>query len=158
MHRPVAALLILLSATFCASASEFDWMVREFSRQTGCRQTHIPFFGLARLAVAIGHPAGATGLRLALFENTSLPAERFSTLMDATAGTAWKPMVRVRSKHESTNVYVQELPNKLRLLIGTADGNETTLVELQIRPEKMIDFVDHYRHQNRSKHPAPVEF
>jgi hypothetical protein len=28
-------------------ASEFDWLVREFSRESGAKVVHIPFFGLA---------------------------------------------------------------------------------------------------------------
>ena len=35
----------------CASASDFDWLVREFSRRSGAKQVHIPLFGLARIDI-----------------------------------------------------------------------------------------------------------
>jgi hypothetical protein len=52
-------------------ASEFDWLVREFSRESGTKPTHIPMFGLVRFAVGITQPAGTSEMKLAIFENTN---------------------------------------------------------------------------------------
>jgi hypothetical protein len=75
-------------------ASEFDWLVREFSRESGAKAMHIPFLGLARFVVAAGHPAGTSELRLAVFEHANLESVRFSQLTDEMVGSAWKLIVR----------------------------------------------------------------
>ncbi len=127
-------------------ASDFDWLVREFARESGAKQVHVPFFGLARFVVAVGHPAGTSDVRLALFDRGELESLRFSELTDATVGSSWKPMVRVRStKGESTNIYVRPDGKHLNLLITTLDGNEATFVEVRIQPQSLIRFVDEHR-------------
>lgn len=134
----------------CAPASDFDWLVREFSRESGARQVHIPFFGLARFAVAVAHPAGTSGLKLAIFERCDLEAPRFSTLIDASVGPSWKPMIRVRSRDgESTNIYERQSGKKLELLITSLEGEEATFVQVHIQPEALMRFVD----EHSERHP-----
>jgi hypothetical protein len=146
MRRLYACLACLLLIPVALPASEFDWMVREFSRETGASQTHIPFFGLARFIVAVGHPAGTSELRLAIFENTNLEPARFSDLTDMAVGNSWKPMVRVRSRDgESTNIYEQSNGDNLRLLITTLDrGGEATFVQVRVKPTTLMKFVDEH--------------
>ncbi len=146
MRRLCACLACLLFIPALLPASEFDWMVREFSRETGASQTRIPFFGLARFIVAVGHPAGASELRLAIFENTNLEPARFSDLTDMAVGSAWKPMVRVRSRDgESTNIYEQSNGDNLRLLITTLErGGEATFVQVRVKPTTLMKFVDEH--------------
>src|SRR3954452_18695495 len=100
----VCALILLLPLTL--PANDFDWLVREFSRQSGARQTYIPLFGLVRFSVAVVHPAGASKLRLAVFEDANLKYEKFSQLTYSVISHECKPMVLLRSgNNESTNVY-----------------------------------------------------
>jgi len=150
MRRVLALCSLALLAPLTLPANEFDWLVREFSRESGARQTHIPFFGLVRFGVAVAHPAGTSELRLAVFENTDLPSNRFSELTDSVAGGEWKPMIRVRSRNrESTNIYVQETRKGVRLLITSLDGQEATFVQVQIKPDQLIKFVDDHRAPKR---------
>src|SRR3954465_3840834 len=108
MHRLLAMLAVSVALPFTLPASEFDWLVREFSRQSSAKPVHIPFFGLARFVVAVGHPAGTRDLHLAGVEDVELESARFSQLTDELVGPAWKPIVRVRSrKGESTNIYAE---------------------------------------------------
>jgi hypothetical protein len=124
-------------------------MVRQVSYETGVKPVHIPFFGLARFVVRVGHPAGASDLHLAVFENTHLPPLRFTELFDRTAGPAWNPIVRVRSrKGESTNIYARQEGKHLRLLICASERSETTLVEVRIQPDKLIEVVEEQRHRH----------
>jgi len=142
---PALALLFLASSLF---ASEFDWMVRQISRETGAQPVHIPFFGLARFVVRVGHPAGASDLHLAVFEDTHIAPVRFNQLLDTTAGPAWKRIVRVRSRNgESTNIYAREEGKHLRLLICTSERSETTLVEVRVQPDKLMEVVEEHRHR-----------
>lgn len=150
MMRRMVALTVLLAAFSCVlPASEFDWMVREFARESGARQMHIPFFGLARFIVAVGHPAGTSELRLAIFEHPVIRSEDFSRLADSTVGVSWQPIVRVRSKNgESSNIYVRPEGKHLQLLIATLDKDEAVFVQLRILPDKLIQFVD----EQKQKH------
>src|SRR6476661_9863557 len=146
MSRSFAVCAVILFLPLMLSANEFDWLVREFSRQSGARQTYIPLFGLVRFSVAVVHPAGTSQLRLAVFEHADLESEKFSRLTDAVVGHEWKPMVRVRSRnHESTNIYAQQRGRDLRLLITSLDGGEATFVQVRIRPQQLMKFIDDHR-------------
>jgi hypothetical protein len=146
MSRFFAVCALILFVPLMLSANEFDWLVREFSRQSGARQTYIPLFGLVRFSVAVVHPAGTRQLRLALFEHADLESKKFSQLTDAVVGQEWKPMIRVRSRNnESTNIYARQQGRDLRLLITSLDGGEATFVQVQMRPAQLIKFIDDHR-------------
>jgi hypothetical protein len=149
--RRLIALLTLTIVPGPIVASDFDWLVREFARESGAKQVHIPFFGLARFVVAVGHPAGTSNLRLAIFERGGLESPRFSSLTDMTVGSSWKPMIRVRSaRGESTNIYERPEGKHLNLLVTALDGNDATFVEVRIQPESLIRFVDDHGLNRRS--------
>ena len=129
----VGAVLVGLFLPVVLQAGEFDWMVREFSRETGIKPTHIPFFGVAKFVVAVGHPAGTSELNLAVFENAEIDAVRFRRITDDAVGSSWKPMVRVRSKSgESTNIYARPSGKEMRVLIATLDHSDATFVEVRV--------------------------
>ncbi len=153
MRRILGILSLAAVLPLVSQASEFDWLVREFSRQSAVKPTHIPFFGLARFAVTVGHPAGTSELNLAVFEDVNLAPRRFSQLTDAAVGSSWKPMIRVRSSSgESTNIYVQENGKDLRALVTVLDGTDATFVELRIKPEALLKFID--EHGGSGEHGA----
>ncbi|MBV9300482.1 MAG: hypothetical protein JOY62_07500 [Acidobacteriaceae bacterium] len=146
MRRLIAVFSFAVAFGVASQASEFDWVVREFSRQSAAKPIHIPMFGVARFAVAVAHPAGATQLHLAVFENVDLKSEAFSHLIDTVVGSAWRPIVRVRSRAgESTNIYAQSSnPRDLHLLLATLDGEDATFIELRVKPETLLQFVDEH--------------
>ena len=122
----------------------------------------MPFFGLARFVVAVGHPAGARDIKLAIFERGDLESLRFSTLTDSTVGSSWKPMIRVRERNgESTNIYIREEGKNLNVLITSLDGGEATFVQVRLEPRALIRFVDEHGGEaigsvNSGTRPAPV--
>lgn len=146
MRRPWTLLLaVVVLAPIAATAGDFDRVVHEFSRQSGAAQTHIPFFWVARAAVAVAHPAGTSELNLAVFENASFDPDRFSQLTDHAVFGDWKPMIRVRSKTgESTNIYAKPAGRNLHLLLATYQKNEATFMELSIEPQALMQFVEKY--------------
>lgn len=146
MRRMIAICALALSFGATLPASEFDWLIREFSRQSGAEPTHIPLFGLVRLTVAVAHPAGTSELRLAVFEHASFEPAKFAELTDSVAGAQWKPIVRVRSRNrECTNIYAQQTGKELRLLVTSLDGHEATFVQVRIKPEQLMKFIDDTR-------------
>lgn len=152
--RRLLAVLTLSCFSLPLMAGDFDWLVREFSRESGATQQHVPFFGLARFVVAVGHPAGARDIKLAIFERGDLETPRFSALTDSTVGSSWKPMIRVRSRNgESTNIYVRDEGKHLSVLITSLDRNEATFVQVQLEPRALIRFVDEHGRVGHQFHP-----
>jgi hypothetical protein len=146
MRRLLGVALVALWLPGLLPASEFDALVREFSRQTGSEQTRIPFFGIARFAIAISHPAGTSDLRLAVFEHPNVLPRNFAKVADEVVGGGWNRIIRVQSrKGASTNIYTRRDGNHLRLLVATVDGEDATFVEMRIKPEALMKFVDEQR-------------
>ena len=142
----VGALLAGLLLPAMLQAGEFDWMVREFSRETGMKPTHIPFFGLAKFVVAVGHPAGTSELNFAVFENPDIDAALFTRIADGAVGSSWKPMVRVRSKSgESTTIYARPSGKEMRVLVAALDHSDATFIEVRVQPEALMRFVDEHK-------------
>jgi hypothetical protein len=148
MRALIMLIALSLASPVVMPASEFDWITRDFARQSGARQVHIPFFGLARLAVSVAHPAGVSALKLAVFESPNGVSGDFSRIADTTLGSGWKPIVRVRDQSgDISNIYVQPDGKYLKLIIATLDKSNAVFVQLRIMPEQLIKFVDeHKRH------------
>ncbi len=150
IRRLIAIAALFLALPLALPASEFEWLVREISRQSGAKPEHIPLFGLVRFVVAVGHPAGTSELKIAIFEHARLNPQAFSELMDTTTQGDWKPIVRVRSrKGETTNIYAQTHGKELRLLIASLESGETTLVQVRVRPEELMKFIDEHQGSKR---------
>jgi hypothetical protein len=134
-------------------AADFNGFVREFSRQTGAHQVYIPFFGLARFVVAVAHPAGTSDLKLAVFEHVDARPLEFVRTADSLASSAgWNRIVRVRNRNgEATNIYTLRDGKRLRMLIANLDNNDATFVELRIKPEELMKFVDEHDGKRRAK-------
>jgi hypothetical protein len=143
--RRIFAVVIVFAALPLASwGSEFEWMVHEFARESGTQPVYIPLFGIVRFAVAVVQPAGTSELKLAIFEHPRLDSARFSDMADKAVGGLWKPMIRVRSRDgESTNIYEQANGEQLRLLIATMDSDNATFVQVRVKPQELMKFVDH---------------
>ncbi len=142
----IGALMVWLLLPAALQAGEFDWMVREFSRETGMKPLHIPFFGLAKFVVSVGHPAGTSELNLSVFENADMDSAEFIRITDGAVGRSWKPMVRVRSRSgEATNIYARPSGKEMRVLIATLDHGDATFVEVRVEPEALLRFVDEHK-------------
>jgi hypothetical protein len=145
MRRWLAAVIILAALPLAGWGSDFDWLVREFAHESGMQPTHIPLFGLVRFAVAVVQPAGTSELNLAVFEHARFDPERFREMSDRAVGGSWKPMIRVLSRNgESTNIYAQTETERLRLLIATLDKQDATFVQVNVKPQQLMRFVDEH--------------
>jgi hypothetical protein len=141
--RRLLAVSVMFLVPLPVPASEFDWLVREFSRESGAKRVKVPFLGLANFVVKVGHPAGTSDMKLAIFERGDLEAPRFTSLTDSAVGGSWKSVIRVRSKDgESTNIYARTDGKHLNLLITSLDDDDATLIQVRIEPQALMQFID----------------
>jgi hypothetical protein len=141
------ASILLWCGPVAARGAEFDSIVRTVQQESGCHRIHIPFFWLARTVVAVGHPAGTSELKLAVFERPSVAPERFGEIVDDALGPFWKPMVRVRSKDgEVTSIFLRENGGQtVRLLIATKDRDDAVLVQVRLNVDRLLRFIDEHQ-------------
>lgn len=143
--RRLLAVCLLVFLPMPLPASDFDWLVREFSRESGCQRVHVPFLGFASFVVKVGHPAGTSDFKLALFERSDLGSAPFRTITDSIVGSHWKPVIRVRSsKGDATNIYSRHEGDQMSLLITTLDNQNATFVQIRLNPRALMHFLDEH--------------
>jgi hypothetical protein len=103
---------------------------------------------MARTVVAVGHPAGTSELKLAVFERPALEPERFGEIIDDALGPFWKSMVRVRSKDgEVTSIFFRENGGQtVRLFIASKDRNDAVLMQVRLNVDRLLSFIDEHQH------------
>lgn len=159
--------LILASPLLTAGDLEFNAIVRRVEETYGTKRMHIPMFGLANFALKIVRPAGASDIKLAIFED--FPDARsenddFARIIEREMRSGWQPMVRVRSRHnqETTSIFIRNTGSHLDMLIATRESHEATIVQLRIEPAKLVQWLGEpgsiARHVIGERHGRDDEF
>ncbi len=133
--KRVATILILFVAL--PAHAGFNEVLGDLEGRLG-HSMWIPFFGLVRSVVRVGHPEGVHDVQLAVFEGKGrLDPDDLQRVMNRRAGNDYVPLVRVRSRRgrESSFIYVRPIGDKLDLLVLTNDSEDTVLVRVVVNPE-----------------------
>jgi hypothetical protein len=129
----VFVLILSVSTLSLAADHEFRGVVRAMESSYGVHHMHISLLGFALFFV---RPEGVSGLKLAAFENFSVPSavDDVDRIVENSLGPDWHPFVRVRSKHEgeATLIYASPEGAKLRMMIISVESSETAVVELKL--------------------------
>lgn len=129
----VLLLLICGSTMAFGGDHEFRGVVHAIEATYGVHHMHIPLLGVA---LFFARPEGVSGMKLAVFENFSAPADTENVLrvVESALGEGWHPFVRVRSRseHETTLIYTNPSGGKLRMMIVSLEASEATVVELNL--------------------------
>lgn len=136
--KSLGVLIILLcsSASAFAGDREFHGLVRSIETTYGVHHLHIPLLGVALL---FARPAGAHGLRLALFEGFKSPmdSDDVRRVIESSLGTDWHAFVRVSSKGESTGettlIYASPNGQSIRMMIVNLEPSEAQIIEVNLR-------------------------
>jgi hypothetical protein len=152
--RLLAAVLIVCSVAF-AGDWEFDHIVRAIESQYGTKRTHIPFLGLANFAVMVTHPAGASGFKLAVFEDLKSSREDLierDRFMNSIPSGGLQPLVRVHSRRngESTYIFMGDAGKSTKVLIATFERNEATVVEVKVNMDTLLKVINQPEHAGKS--------
>jgi hypothetical protein len=134
--RAVALIPVLCASTLASAADhEFRGLVRSLESAYRVHHMHIPLLGVA---LFFARPAGAGGLKLAIFEGFKTPTDvvDVSRVIESSLGSDWHPFVRVRSKGDSngetTLIYASPAGGRMRLMIVCLEPSEATVVELNL--------------------------
>ena len=137
-----ATLLAAACAPVRAADRDFDNLVRNLEAHYGKQHLHIPLFGVARFIVKIARPAGASDLKMAIFEDVDRDRHPEAGQVEALlrdSGQAWSPFIRVHSNKdgETTLIYTAHSGGKMKMLVATLERNETVLIQLRVNKKAM---------------------
>lgn len=140
---------LVLAAVLAAPAlprdREFDGLVRSIETRYQVRHTRIPFMGLVNAVLFVARPAGASGLKLAVFENASLlhRADDFHSIVQAALGPQWRPFIEVRSQRENeyNMIYSRIDGKRMHLLIATLEQNEVSVIRCRLSTGALKNWV-----------------
>ena len=144
-QRVLAVFLAAVGAAYCAD-HEFDTFVSAVEKHYGVKRTHIPLMGVANLFLKVGHPAGTSGFKLAMFEDLPSPSfedqAELDRFMDGVRGHL-HPLVVTRSRRdgESSYIFAGEVGKSTELLIASFERHEATVIEVTVNMETLLKMI-----------------
>jgi hypothetical protein len=153
---PVAIVVLLLAtapAAVNASDRSYDSVVKHIQDNYGAkRQGALGLISFARFLVQVIRPAGVKDFKLTMLKGLdhSFASESenhvagFQSPFDSIVDKEWRQLVRYisRKNHQSTFVYVRQLPKDVKLLIVTMQPTDAFVVEVRFSPEKLAAFMN----------------
>lgn len=148
MRARLLAVFLAASAGAWGADRAFDRVVKGVESHYGTQRMHIPLMGLANFVVKVGHPAGASGFRLAVFQDLDSSAEYgdqsdLDRLMDSIGTGSLHPLIRVRSRRngESTYIFTGEAGKSTTMLIATFQRREATVIEVKVNMDTLMQMI-----------------
>ncbi len=139
--RCLLALALALPGGLAARDFDFDNAVEDMENRLGKRRLRIPFLGLAVGAAGlVGRPLGATGFRMAIFEDVRTPESVIREPFGEMPST-WRPLLRVREARETVSVYARDEGDWAHLLMAVVERNEVVLMRFKLRPSRLMAFL-----------------
>jgi hypothetical protein len=164
--RASAAVLMVLLASGAAFGgdAEFDRIVKAIESRYGTRPLHVPFLGVASFFVNVARPEGASGFKLAVFEDlkdlnsaADHPGEcrERDRFMDTLSGPNLHPLARVHSRRNAEATYIFMGPaskssQSTRVLIATFERNQATVIEVKANIERLLKSLEEPEHAGRA--------
>jgi hypothetical protein len=145
MKLPLLALFLAAAGAAYSADHEFDRVVSAVEKYYGVKRTHIPLMGVANLFVKVAHPAGATGVKIAVFEDLP-PIDDPSDLnrfMDDVCRGRLHPMVVTRSRRDGESSYILtgEVGKSTEILVVTFERHEATVIEATVNMEALFKMI-----------------
>jgi hypothetical protein len=144
---------VLWAGTASARASDdFGNIVHHIEARYHVHRNHRFVLGFAGFVVKFWHVAGVKNLKIALFENRRFVGgasdAELDEIVQAAGGSGWQPVVRSYSRHsgEHTFVYAKYLGKDLQLLVVNLERSEAAVVQVELNPDKLLQFIDHEDH------------
>ncbi|MGA3017480.1 MAG: hypothetical protein ABSF62_10210 [Bryobacteraceae bacterium] len=143
MRARLLVVLLGISSAGWGADWEFDRVVKAIEHQYGVRQTHVPLMGVANFFVQVVRPGGATGFKLAVFENLRSDEQdevELDRFMDRIGESDLHRLLRVHSRRngESAYIYLGDLGRTTKMLLVTFDRNEATVMQVNLNIDALL--------------------
>lgn len=141
------ALAIGAAAPATAAAGPFERLKDTLASRYAARFEHVPMGGLVRLIVKAAKPDGVLDMKVAPitgYDRARLAADgTFETVVAGILGRDWRPLVRVKSSRDGawTSLHLKTGSKQCTLLVVALDEGDGALVELTLRPEKLLEWI-----------------
>ena len=146
--RMLAGLLMAASTAFGGDA-DFDRIVKAIESHYGTQRLHIPFLGVASLLVNVARPEGASGFKLAVFEDLKSSPEygewkERDRFMDTVFVGEMHPLVRVHSRRngDATYIFAEPAGKSTRVLVATFERDQATVVEVKVNMSTLVKAIE----------------
>jgi len=149
MNPRLLALFLAAAGAAYTADHEFDRVVSAVEKHYGVKRTHIPLMGLANFVLKVSHPAGTSGVKIAVFEDLPSPSgpdeladlDRF---MDQICAGRLHPLVVTRSRAAGESAYILtgEVGKSTQMLIATFERHEATVIEATVNIETLLKLLN----------------
>lgn len=150
-----ALITLALSSSLAFSADkEFKRIVHAISDEYGQNPLNLWALSLVKPFV----PAARTGMRgmdIAVFEDLGERRGEPGSLesrIRSIVGNTWKPLVQVRSRTETSLIYIREEGGDWRLLITSLEPGEATVVQMKLNPKSLSEWLTEPERSARNRH------
>lgn len=149
LAKTLLVFLVCLAPSLAEAApGDFDDVTRSVESYTGAKR--IRLFGLGFLAKTysfFARPAGASDVKLAIFDNRDhqwFSGSDFRHAVNLALDPAWHEMVRIRSANDrkQTMVYVRHDKKNMHLLFAIGETNQSVLVQLKLSPTAFLEWLN----------------
>jgi len=142
----IAAFLFMPLAGYCGDG-EFDRLVKAIESHYQTKPMNIPFMGVASFVLHVAHPEGASGVRIAVFEDLKASESEWRErdhFMATLSGSTLHPFVQVHShrSHEATYIFMGPAGKTSRLLIANFERDQATVVEVKADIEHLLRSIE----------------
>jgi hypothetical protein len=146
--RMLAVLLMATGAAFGGDA-DFDRIVKAIESHYGTQRLHIPLMGVASLLVNVTRPEGASGFKLAVFQDLKSSPEygewkERDRFIDTLFVGEMHPLVRVHSRRDGNSTYIFAEPagKSTKVLIATFERDEATVIEVKVNMSTLLKSIE----------------
>lgn len=149
MRTRMLAGLLMAAGTAFGGDADFDRIVKAIESHYGTHRLHIPFLGVASLLVNVARPEGASGFKLAVFQDLKSSPEygewkERDRFMDTVFIGEMHPLVRVHSRRDGNATYIFAEPagKSMRVLIATFERDEATVIEVKVNMSTLVKSIE----------------
>lgn len=150
---PVVLLILALAlpqeASVYAKDREFSPIANYLKKQYNARRKHKFLLSIAGLAVKFVRPAGVKSLKLQIFENLDVDAEKqnthFSSTVQGALGKRWQPLVRVHSREgeaKQAYIYASEAGKNIKLMVVVLERRQAVVARVKLNPETLVKWLE----------------
>ncbi len=130
----------------------FNTIVKLMETHFHTKRKRSRLMGLAKLGVRIARPRDVRNFKLAIFEDADFSAGDFGTLLRPALKPEWRALAQIRAQEaaEQNYIYLKEDGKNFKILIVNIERREATVLEVEIPPEKLFDWLQNPQKESQS--------